>query len=80
MSYAVEVNEARVLATRQGAGWWIAYRSQAERARRVTVVTPSIGGDLVRVACDDQEDAAWLRDHMADSGIPVTALKVVKTS
>ena len=42
-----------------------------EAAGRITVVTASIGGDLVHVACDDREQAAWLRDHMAEfGGIP----------
>jgi hypothetical protein len=77
--YALEVNETRFHPAARAGDWWSTFRARSKR--RITVVTPSIGGDLVRVACDDQEDAVWLRDHMVDAGgIPVTAMQIVRVS
>ena len=79
MTYAIEVNEARIFATGGRTDWWSTFRARTRR--RITTVTPSVGGDLVRVACDDREDAVWLRDHMVDAGeIPVTAMQIVRVS
>jgi hypothetical protein len=61
---------------RETASWWTLYRARGPAAR-FTVVTTSVPGDLVDVACDDRADAEWLRDHMIERGIPKTALKVV---
>lgn len=77
MSAALQVNEARIWATRQGDDWWNSWRARMERTGRITILTPSLGGDLVSVACDSRDDAVWLRDHMVSfAGIPKGALKV----
>lgn len=77
MTWAVEVNEVRILACGRGADWWAAWRSRMEPAGRITVITPSVGGDLVYVACDSKDHAAQLRSHMTDvAGIPAAAVKV----
>jgi|HubBroStandDraft_2_1064218.scaffolds.fasta_scaffold16773_2 hypothetical protein len=78
MTAGVEVSEAVIWATQRGADWWTDFRRRYEPAGRVTVVTPSVGGDLVRVACDDAEDAAWLRGHMLAEGIPARAVRTLR--
>lgn len=76
MSAAVEVNEARVWATGQGADWWAHFRIRHEKTR-ITLIRSSIGGELVSVACDDLDDAQWLARHMIEhAGLPKTAVKV----
>lgn len=76
---AIQVNEAAIWASNQGAGWWSAWRLRMEPAGRITVIIPSLGGDLVRVSCDSREDAAWLRDHLVRSGgVPGSAVKIVR--
>lgn len=74
--WVVEVSECRVLATARGAAWWSLFRLRMEPAGRITVITPSLGGDLVHVACDDQEHARWLAGHMHEhAGIPASTAK-----
>ena len=75
---AVRVNEVVVhlYTPRATADWWALFRARGPAAR-FTIVTTSIPGDLVDVACDDRADAEWLRDHMIEQGIPKTALRIV---
>lgn len=75
-AWACEVNEARVNATVTGADWWAGFRQRMEPVGRITVVTPSLGGDRVHVACASRDDAAWLKRHMETEGIPGGAIKV----
>lgn len=73
----VEVNEVKVLATGRGAGWWTLYRARAERVGRIKIVKATPMGEVVRVACDDQDEAEWLAKHMVShGGVPRTAVKV----
>lgn len=76
MTHHVEVNECRALATQRGADWWIHFRNYYERMGRIRVITASIGGDLVAVACDDQDHATWLRDLVIRQGVSESAVKV----
>lgn len=76
MTAALEVNEAKVLATGCGVSWWLEYRARFEPIGRVEVITASIGGDRVEVLCDDREHADWLLAHAIGNGIPRSALKV----
>jgi hypothetical protein len=75
---AVRVNEVVVnlYTPRATADWWALYRARGPAAR-FTIVTTSIPGDLVDVACDDRADAEWLRNHMIEQGIPKAALRIV---
>lgn len=79
MTAAVRVNEVVVnlYVPRETANWWALFRARGP-AERFTIVTTSIPGDLVDVACDDRSDAEWLRDHMVERGIPRTALRVIR--
>jgi hypothetical protein len=73
----VEVNECRVNATEAGRHWWTAYRFHHEPTGRITTVTASIGGDRVRVACDDRAHAEWLATHMIEMGcLPKSAIRI----
>lgn len=76
---ALRVNEVAVnlYSPREAANWWALFRAHGPESR-FTTITPAIPGDLVEVACEDVEDAEWLRDLMIERGIPRTALKIVK--
>lgn len=76
---SLRVNEVKVncYSPREAANWWALYRAHGP-AERFTTVVAAIPGDLVDVACEDVEDAEWLRDLMVELGIPCTALKIVK--
>lgn len=76
MTAAVEVNEARIFATGHGAGWWSAYRAHFEPAGRITIITPSVGGDRVLVDCDSPGDARQLIRTMTANGVPEAAVRV----
>jgi hypothetical protein len=78
VSAAVEVNEAKVFATRTAADWWVLFRMQAERASRIKVVTASIGGDRLLVACDDAAHAQELVALFVEKGLPKSAVKVAR--
>jgi hypothetical protein len=73
---AVEVNEAKIFATRGGSDWWLMFRSRFEPIDRIKVITASLGGDRVEVQCDDREHADWLLAHAVGNGVPQSALKV----
>ncbi|MFD5251308.1 hypothetical protein ACFWM5_00495 [Streptomyces bobili] len=76
---AVRVNEVVVnlYTSRDTANWWALFRARGP-VERFTIITASIPGDLVDVACDDHADAEWLRYHMIEMGIPTTALRVLR--
>lgn len=73
---ALEVNECRVYATASGSEWWAAFRQCYMRSGRVTVLSTSLGGEVVSVACEDRRHAEWLRDTAVAHGIPLTAVKI----
>ena len=70
----LEVNEARVFATRRGAEWWHWFRMSRERAGGIEVVTASVGGDRVRF---DFDDAAAFLKVAVDNGVPRQAIKII---
>lgn len=76
--WAVEVNEAKIWATASldGREWWNQYRGHLEHQGRVTVTTPSLGGDMVLVAVDDDEHAQWLVDVVIGNTAPGSARRV----
>lgn len=78
---ALRVNEVVVncYSPRETANWWALYRAHGP-AERFTTITAAIPGDLVDVACDNVEDAEWLRDLLIERGIPRTALKVIRAA
>lgn len=73
---AVRVNEIKVFATRTAADWWAMYRLRGPD-NRFAVVTATIGGEVVDVACDDREHAEQLLELMVERGVPRTALSIV---
>lgn len=77
-AYVVEVNQAAVHFTGQGASWWQVYRLWYRDSARITEIPSWVpGGGLALVACDSREDANWLAGHMVDfGGLPKTAIKV----
>jgi hypothetical protein len=73
----LEVNEARLFSIGgEPLRWWLDFRHRYEPIGRVQIVTASMGGDLLRVKCDDREHAEWLLDHAVQQGIPKSAVKV----
>jgi hypothetical protein len=78
-TYVVEVNEAGIWASQRGSTWWNEWRLRMEPTGRITVITPSLGGDRVHIACDSKDDAQWLAGHMHEfAGIPKAAVKVTR--
>lgn len=75
---ALRLNEVAIFCNtpRETGEWWAHYRAHGP-ASRFTVVTSALPGDLVDVACEDTDDAEWLRDQLIERGIPKTALKIV---
>lgn len=78
--YVVEVNEVKVNATRAAANWWAMYTVRFRGTGRITEVTSTLGGAVCHVACDDQDHAAQLVEHMVAMGMPATAVKVKRLS
>lgn len=73
----VEVNESWVLQTRCGHEWWILYSQRFHGTDRIEVVHCTIGGAVVRVACEDRGHAQWLAGQMLNvHGLPKKAVKV----
>lgn len=75
---AVRAEETRALtySSRAAADWWALFRKRG-LAERFTTVQAGFLGDVVDVACDDQDDAEWLLEHMVSQGIPKAALRVI---
>ena len=73
---AVRVNEAKVFATTSGADWWAVF--SIHQHARLTPVVVSMGGNLVDVACEDEDHATWLAAEMVGRGIPQGAVKVIR--
>ena len=71
----LEVNEARVFASRRGMEWWGWFRMSRERAGGVEIVAASIGGDRVRF---DFDNAAAFIKVATDNGVPQQAIKVIR--
>jgi hypothetical protein len=79
MAWVVEVNECRVFATRAGSAWWSLYRLHMDF--RMTDIVVSLGGNLVHVACDDEDEARWLASSMVDNhGLPPKAVKAKRVA
>lgn len=75
---AVEVNEAKVLASGRGVNYWLAYRQRAEKSGRIEIITASIGGDRVSIPCATVAHAEWVAAILRAKGVPTTALKVTR--
>jgi hypothetical protein len=74
----VRVNDAHILACGQGASWWFWYRRRCDLGGRIHVENATLGGDIVRVACDDREHAEWLAGYMHKMGVPKSCAKPVR--
>ena len=75
--WGVLVHETRIFATRLGADWWLAFSSRFEGAPRMTCLGLNPMGGEWHVACDSQEDAQSLAEHMVSfGGVPNSAVEV----
>ncbi|MEV6696275.1 hypothetical protein AB0M68_03805 [Streptomyces sp. NPDC051453] len=54
--------------------WWELFRSRMPD--RITAVEVRMPGDLVDIACDDREQAAWLHAEFRGRGVPLRSLTV----
>lgn len=72
----VEVNEASIFATGTAAEWWVLYEAH-QPTSRITVMAASIGGNRVRVECDDDEHAEQFVQMLAEHGAPKNAAKAL---
>lgn len=77
---AVDVNETRINASSAGhRAWWAFYRKNADSVGRAQVLKATVGGDLVRIHCDDEAHATWLATYLTDRvGMPASAIRLVK--
>lgn len=72
------VNETRILRDRPDREvWWRAWRSVAERAGLVTVVSTSQDGEQLRIDCRDEGHARELHGYLRLYGVPRRAIKRV---
>lgn len=75
--WVVQVNEAKVSATTQGADWWFMFRRRFDAAGRIADWNLSPVGGYAAVACDDEDGARWLAGHMiGHGGLPNAAVTV----
>ncbi len=78
--WGVFVNECGIFAHRGGADWWLTYHGRQADTGRIAQLALSIAGGHYHVACDSEEDAGWLRDHMVSMGVHKSHLKVQRLS
>ena len=75
--WGVLVHETRILATCQGADWWLLYSGQFEGTPRMTCLGLNPMGGEWHVACDSQEHAQSLAEHMVSfGGVPKSAIEI----
>lgn len=69
--WGVFVDEVKLNAVSgPGADWWALWAARMERGTsRVIILDICIAGAWLHVACDDQEHAEWLHEHMVASGM-----------
>jgi hypothetical protein len=77
-AYVVEFNECGLNSggTEAAQDWWFRQWNQPGMVRRTTVVQAAPPGALLHIACDDKEEAEFVRDHMISHGIHHNLLKV----
>lgn len=77
-AYVVEVNEGKVESTQRGIEWWTYFVAIYKDSGRMTGLDSGcIVGGLVQVACDSEDHAHWLAEHMVGFGeLPQSAVKV----
>lgn len=79
--WGVLVHETRILATRQGADWWLLYSGRFIDTPRMTCLGLNPMGGEWHVACDSKEDAKSLAEHMVSfGGVPKSAVEVRRLS
>lgn len=75
--WGVQVNEVAILATGQGAEWWMWYMAAHRRSDRIALEDVCMGGGIHHVECETRDDATWLAGHMVSfGGVPQRAVKV----
>ena len=77
-SYVVEFNECGLNSGghTQGQDWWFRQWNQPGMVARTTVIKAAPPGALLHIACDDKEEAEFVRDHMIENGIHRGLVKV----
>lgn len=81
-TFVVEINTGIVEATQLGIDWWTYFASiYRDSGRMVWVKPPCVIGGLVQVACDSEDHAHWLAEHMVGFGeLPQSAVKVKRVA
>lgn len=83
MSHFLEVDEAAVCTRPDAWTWWVNFTTSGPGApgqrpiATITVVTPGVHGDLMRVEADDAEVANEIRLTLMDLGAPAAAVRRV---
>jgi hypothetical protein len=66
--YVVEVNDCGVQASRHGLRFWANFQCSPGGVKRITWIALTPGGGTAHIACDDREEAAFVRDYMVQCG------------
>lgn len=75
-SYAVEVNECGIFASRIGMDFWTEQVLSRPIARRIEWLDYSPGGGVAQIPCADKEEAEFVRGYMTGHGIHAKHVKV----
>jgi hypothetical protein len=76
VSYAIEVNECGVFASRAGMDFWTDQILARPIARRIRWLKLGPCGGLAQLPCEDKEEAEFVRDYMTQHGILPNHVKV----
>lgn len=76
VSYAVEVNECGIFASRIGIGFWTEHILKRPIYNRIKWLAITPGGGVAQIPCADKEEAEFLRGYMVEHGIHRNHAKV----
>jgi hypothetical protein len=75
-SFAVEVNECGIFASRVGMDFWTDQILARPVASRITWLAMSPSGGIAQIPCEDREEAEFVRGYMTGHGILPKHVKV----
>jgi hypothetical protein len=76
VSYAIEVNECGIFASRVGMDFWTDQILARPIARRIKWLKLGPCGGLAQIPCEDREEAEFVRDYMTAHGVLPNHVKV----
>jgi|HubBroStandDraft_3_1064219.scaffolds.fasta_scaffold98306_4 hypothetical protein len=76
VSYAVQVNECGIFASRVGFDFWTEQILMRPISRRIKWLALGPSGGLAQIPCEDKEEAEFVRGYMTEHGIRPNHVKV----